>query len=95
MSENDQEKCIAADFYKFFNPTTMFNINFKNCLTIVGHYIDNLILGAYEKIENWVSKIFETILRVRQKFDREESFLGVHLSRLENGKKGARTDPAY
>lgn len=30
MSEEDQEKCVTADFYKFFNPTTMFNINFKN-----------------------------------------------------------------
>jgi hypothetical protein len=67
MSEEDQEKCVTADFYKLFNPTTIFNINFKNCLTIVGHYIENLILGTYEKIQSWVPKVIQMVLRIRQK----------------------------
>ncbi len=47
MTKEDEEKCSKANFYKFFNPTSLFNINFKNCLTVVGHYIGNLILGSY------------------------------------------------
>jgi len=67
MNQVDEEKCDKANFYKFFNPVSMFNINFKNCLTIVGRYVENLILGTYEKIKSWVPKVIQMILRVRQK----------------------------
>ncbi len=45
----------------------MFNLNFKNCLTVVGRYLDNIILGTYEQIKNWTAKVIAMILRVRQK----------------------------
>ena len=74
MHPEDAEKCVQADFYKFFNPATMFNINFKNCLTIVGRYLENLILGAYEKIKSWAPKVIQMVLRIRQKIRPGRSF---------------------
>ncbi|KIE05697.1 hypothetical protein NF27_DN00130 [Candidatus Jidaibacter acanthamoeba] len=38
MNQEDKEKCSAFNFYKFFNPTSMFNINFKNCLIVVSNW---------------------------------------------------------
>lgn len=67
MKQEDEEKCFKTNFSKFFNPASMFNINFKNCLTVVWHYIENLILGTYEKIKCWVPKVIQMILRIRQK----------------------------
>jgi hypothetical protein len=66
-SEKDKEKCEEADFYKFFNTASMFNINFKNCLTVVGSYLTNLVLGINEKLKNWVPRVLDMIIRVRQK----------------------------
>jgi len=67
MNPEDKEKCSGVNFYKFFNPSSMFNLNFRNCLTIVGRYLDNLILGSYALINSWTSKVIAMILRVRQK----------------------------
>jgi hypothetical protein len=67
IKQEDEEKCVQANFYKFFNPTSMFNINFKSCLTIVWHYTADLILGTYEKIKCWAPKVIQMILRIRQK----------------------------
>jgi hypothetical protein len=66
-SEKDKEKCEEVDFYKFFNTASMFNINFKNCLTIVGRYLTNLVLGINERLKNWVPRVLNMISRVRQK----------------------------
>jgi hypothetical protein len=74
MNQEDKEKCSEVNFYKFFNPTSMFNINFKNCLMVVGRYIENLFLDAYEEIKNWTTKVTHTILRVRQKIRPGRSF---------------------
>ena len=86
MHQEDAEKCVQADFYKFFNPATMFNINFKNCLAIVGHYLENLILGAYEKIKSWVPKVIQMVLRIRKKFDREDLFQDALSNQEADGK---------
>lgn len=67
MNQKDEESCDKANFYKFFNPTSMFNINFKNCLAVAGRYIENLLLGGYDRIEIWVEKVIQLILRIRQK----------------------------
>ena len=72
--QEDKEKCNEDNFYKFFNPASMFNINFKNCLMVVGRYIANLFLDIYEKIENWTAKVIHMILRVRQKIRPGRSF---------------------
>ena len=65
MSSEDKERCRKVHFYKFFNPTSMFNINFKNCLMVVGSYIENLFLETYDEIKNWTTKMIHRILRVR------------------------------
>jgi hypothetical protein len=41
-------------------------INFKNCLLVIGRYIEELIMIKQEK-ENWLSKILISISRMRQK----------------------------
>lgn len=74
MNQEDKEKCDKVDFYKFFNPTSLFNINFKNCLMVVGRYVENLFLDSYEEIENWTRKVIHLILRVRQKIRPGRSF---------------------
>jgi len=74
MTQNDKERCSKINFYKFFNPTSMFNINFKNCLMVVGRYIENLFLDTYEEIKNWTTKVIQRILRVRQKIRPGRSF---------------------
>ena len=74
MNQEDKRKCSEINFYKFFNPTSMFNISFKNCLIVVGHYIENIFLGTYEKINNWVAKVTQRILSVRHKIRPGRSF---------------------
>jgi hypothetical protein len=75
MNKKDKEKCDTVNFYKFFNPASLFNINFKNCLTVVGRYIDNLILDAYEEVKSWATKVIDMILRVRQKIRPERHYV--------------------
>ena len=74
MTQNDKEKCGKINFYKFFNPESMFNINFKNCLIVVGRYVENLFLDSYEEIKNWTIKVIQRIIRVRQKIRPGRSF---------------------
>lgn len=74
MNQKDNEKCHEINFYKFFNPVSMFNINFKNCLMVVGRYIENIFLDTYEAVKNWIPKITHVILRVRQKIRPRRSF---------------------
>src|SRR3990167_5463019 len=62
MNQEDREKCSEFNFYKFFNPASMFNINFKNCLMAVGRYIENLFFGVYEGIKNWTAQMIHMIL---------------------------------
>jgi hypothetical protein len=54
-------------FSKIFNPITILNINFKNCLLVIGRYLENLILAPYELLLDWLPKITSSIARIRQK----------------------------
>lgn len=74
MKQEDKEKCSEVNFLKFFNPTSMFNINFKNCIMVVGRYIENIFLGTYEEIKDWTNKVSHMILRIRQKIRPGRSF---------------------
>ena len=67
MDQEDKEVCNRFDFSKFFNSVSMFNINFKHCLRVVGRYIENLIIDVYEKIQQWLPHVIQLIVRVRQK----------------------------
>jgi hypothetical protein len=57
----------AQDFSKIFNPITILNINFKNCLLVIGRYLENLILAPCEQLLDWLPKITSSIARIRQK----------------------------
>lgn len=74
LDQQDKEKCTKINFHKFFNPTSMFNINFKNCIIVVGRYVENLFLDGYGEIKNWATKVIQMILRVRQKIRPGRSF---------------------
>lgn len=95
MNQRDKEKCKQANFSKFFNPTSLFNLNFKNCLMTVNRYIENLFLDSYESIKNWTSKLIYRILRVRQKIRPGRSFLRRSF-KVESGwsKRGQRISKA-
>lgn len=96
MNQEDKEKCGEINFYKFFNPTSMFNLNFKNCLMVVGRYIENIFLDTYEKIKNWTHKMIHMILRVRQKIRPGRSFPRRSF-KIESGwaKRGKRGSAAH
>ena len=57
----------AQDFSKIFTPITILNINFKNCLLVIGRYLENLILAPCEQLLDWLPKITSSIARIRQK----------------------------
>ena len=58
-----------------FNPTTVFNVNFKNCLSVMGRHLENLILAGHELLADWLSKITDAIARVRQKIRPGRNYL--------------------
>jgi hypothetical protein len=87
MSQEDKAKCSAAGFYKFFNPTSLFNINFKNCIMVVGRYIENLFLETCEDLKNWTAHVIHMILRVRQKIRPGRSFPRCSFKPEKNGGK--------
>ena len=96
MNQEDKEKCDQANFYKLFNPASMFNISFKNCLVVVGSYVDNLFLATYEEIKNWTAKIIGMILNVRQKIRPGRSFpRRSYKPEKEWGKKGQKVGVVY
>jgi IS4 transposase len=96
MSDHDKEKCSAVNFYKLFNPTTMFNINFKNCLSIVGRYIENLVLAAYDQLKKWTPKVIQMMLRVRQKIRPGRSYpRNSHKPAKKWGAKGKSMSAIY
>ena len=74
MEQQDKEACNRANFYKFFNPASLFNINFKNCLMVVGLYVVDLFLSTCKELEHWTGKVIRMILRVRQKIRPGRSF---------------------
>lgn len=57
----------TLDSINIFNPVTILNINFKNCLLVMGRYLENLILAGCELLIDWLPKITSSIARVRQK----------------------------
>ena len=54
------------DTINIFNPVAILNINFKNCLLVMGRYLENLILAGCELLMDWLPKIASSIARVRQ-----------------------------
>lgn len=65
--KNESDVKNALDYNNIFNPITMLNINFKNCLLVVGRYLENVILEGWELLGEWLPKITSSISRIRQK----------------------------
>ncbi|WP_341754154.1 hypothetical protein [Candidatus Tisiphia endosymbiont of Dioctria rufipes] len=65
--KNESDAKNALDSNNIFNPITMLNINFKNCLLIVARYLENVILEGWELLGEWLPKITSSISRIRQK----------------------------
>jgi hypothetical protein len=64
-SQLDTEGTLGSR--SIFNPITLLNINFKNCLLVVGRYLENVIFTGYELLADWLPKIISSISRIRQK----------------------------
>ena len=67
FKENQSDAEGTLDSKSIFNPITLLNINFKNCLLVVGRYVENLIFTGYELLADWLPKIISSISRIRQK----------------------------
>jgi Transposase DDE domain len=57
----------VQDSTNIFNPVTILNINFKNCLLVMGRYLENLILAGYDLLMDWLPQITYSIARIRQR----------------------------
>lgn len=55
------------DSINIFNSERIVNINFKNCLLVMGRYVENLILTGYQLLVEWLGKAMSSMVRVRQK----------------------------
>lgn len=65
--KNENSIKNQGDFSSIFNPVTILNINFKNCLLAMGRHLENLILTGYDLLKDWLPKITHSIARIRQK----------------------------
>ena len=54
-----------------------FKINFKNCLSAVGHYLEDLILASKDSIENWLYKQMKSVARLKQRIRPNRSYIRV------------------
>jgi hypothetical protein len=64
--ENKSE--IKGNYWQgIFGEIQKIKINFKNCLLVIGRFIEQLLISLEEKKESWLSKILGSISRVRQK----------------------------
>ena len=55
------------DSANIFNPISMIKLNFKNCLLVVGRNLEALILKGSALLDEWLQKIVNSIVRIRQK----------------------------
>ncbi len=51
----------------------------KNCLLMMGRYLENLILGGCELLADWLPKITGSIARIRQKVRPERHYPRISL----------------
>lgn len=61
----------SSHWQDLFDEVQKLRVNFKNCLLVIGRFIEKLLLSLgleeEEKKEGWLSKIVKSISRVRQK----------------------------
>lgn len=51
-----------------------FKINFKNCVTTVGNYLEDLILAGTTSIENWLYKQMISVAKLKQRIRPNRSY---------------------
>ena len=51
-----------------------YKINFKNCISVVGRHLENLVLAGKQLINNWLSKAMKTVARIRQRVRPNRSY---------------------
>jgi len=56
------------------NPNNTFKINFKNCVAVVGRYLENLILAPAQLIDTWLNALIKSVSKVRQKIRHGRSY---------------------
>ena len=59
---------IKGNYWQyFFDKMQPIKINFKNCLLVLGRYLEKIIMAFEEKNENWIDKMINSVSRIRQK----------------------------
>lgn len=67
---NDSQKTNenrATPMPSTVEPSHPFKINFKNCLSVVGRHLENLILAPRQLITNWLHQAMNSISKRRQR----------------------------
>ena len=54
-----------------------FKINFKNCLSAIEHYLEDLILAGKHLIKNWLSRQMKSVAKIRQRIRPKRSYRRV------------------
>jgi hypothetical protein len=62
-----QDDLPTKDHGSTLSSGTSFKINFKNCLSVVGRQLENLILASKHLIGTWLHKVLYAISRIRQR----------------------------
>lgn len=68
--QNDEKKNdeLKGSYWQdFCGKIQGYKINFKNCLLIVGRHIERLMISIGQETEDWLSKIVNSIAKVKQK----------------------------
>lgn len=52
----------------------VFKINFKNCINVVGRYLENLVLAGTELISTWIYKTMKSVAKLRQRVRPNRSY---------------------
>lgn len=69
-NEKDEEsdhEYKGSHWQGLFKDIEKLKINFKNCLLVITRFIEKLIMSGEEKKEDWLSKMLQSITRVRQR----------------------------
>ena len=64
--ENDME-VFGSYWQDFCGKVRSYKINFKNCLLVIGRYMEKMLIPTKQENGNWLCKMLSSISRVRQK----------------------------
>ena len=74
IPKQEQQESKQTELSLSNNDSPPFKINFKNCLAIVGYYLEDLILASKTTIENWLYKQMKSVAKLKQRIRPNRSY---------------------